>query len=253
MYKDKVIGVVVPAYNEERFIAQVLTTVPAFVDKIYAVNDASTDRTLELINSAAKQNGKTTMVNREKKGGVGAAIISGHQKALEDSMDVIAVMAGDGQMDPSILDKILDPVVEGRADYAKGDRLSTPQYKREMSAWRAFGNFLLTCLTKMASGYWHISDPQNGYTAISREALQKLDLDRIEKGFAFENDMLVKLNAAGARVIDVPHPAKYGKERSKIKYPHFIVRTSWVLLQDFFWRIWVKYLRGAASKKVVDK
>jgi glycosyltransferase involved in cell wall biosynthesis len=249
MYKGKIIGVVVPAYNEERFIAQVLTTIPDFVDKVYAVNDASTDHTLKLICSAAKQNNRINVVNREKKGGVGAAIVSGHKKALEDSMDVVAVMAGDGQMDPAILDRILDPVVEGRADYAKGDRLSTPQYKREMSAWRTFGNFLLTCLTKIASGYWHISDPQNGYTAISREALQKLDLDRIDRGFGFENDMLVKLNVVGARVIDVPHPAKYGQERSKISYPQFIVRTSWLLLKDFFWRLWVRYIRGNDKQK----
>jgi glycosyltransferase involved in cell wall biosynthesis len=249
MYKGKVIGVVVPAYNEERFIARVLTTIPAFVDKIYAVNDDSTDGTLEMINSAAEQNGRITVVNRERKGGVGAAIVSGHKKALEDNVDVIAVMAGDAQMDPVILDRILDPVVEGKADYAKGDRLSNPEYKKEMSAWRAFGNFLLTFLTKIASGYWHISDPQNGYTALSKEVLQRLDLDKIETGFAFENDMLVKLNVAGAQVIDVPHPAKYGKERSKIKYPQFIAGTSWLLLKDFFWRLWVRYIRGNNKQK----
>lgn len=243
MYRGKKIGVVVPAYNEEKFIAQVLNTIPPFVDRIYAVNDASTDHTLEAIHSIAKQNGKITVVNRGRRGGVGAAIVSGHKMAYKDEMDVVAVMAGDGQMDPAILPKILDPVVEGKAAYAKGNRLSIPQYKKKMSAWRAFGNFLLTCLTRVASGYWHISDPQNGYTAISRGALQGLDLDKIEKGFAFENDMLVRLNVAGARVIDIPHPAKYGHERSKIKYPRFIIKTSWLLLKDFLWRLWVEYMK----------
>jgi len=242
MYKGNKIAVVVPAYNEEKFIASVITTIPDFVDKIYVVNDASTDNTLEIVSRLAGENTKLTIINREKRGGVGAAIISGHKEALKDNIDAVAIMAGDGQMEPSLLHKILNPIVEGKADYAKGDRLSTPQYKRGMTAWRAFGNFLLTHLTRIASGYHHISDPQDGYTAISTKTLQKLDLDRIEEGFAFENDMLVKLNIIGARVIDIPHPAVYRGQRSKIKYPRFIVKTSWLLLKDFLWRLKVKYL-----------
>lgn len=247
MYKGKKIAVVVPAYNEERFIAHVLDTMPSFVDKIYAVNDASTDRTLKIMQSIASHNSKTIVVNRERKGGVGAAIISGHKRALADNIDVVTILAGDDQMDCAILHKILDPIVAGKADYAKGDRLSVPQHKKEMSAWRSFGNFLLTHLTRLASGYWHISDPQNGYTAISAKTLQKLNLDGIEKGFAFENDILVKLNIIGARVVDVPHPAIYRGQTSKIGYPHFIVKTSWLLLKDFFWRIWVEYIRRVSS------
>jgi len=247
MYKGKKIGVVVPAYNEEKFIAQVLNTIPPFVDRIYAVNDASTDHTLEAVHSIAKQNGKITVVNREGRGGVGAAIVSGHKIALKDNIDVVAIMAGDGQMDPAILPKILDPVVEGKADYAKGNRLSNSQHKSGMSAWRSFGNFLLTLLTKIASGYSHIGDPQDGYTAISREVLGRIDLDHLYRDFAFENDILVKLNVANARVVDVPHAARYGKERSKIKYPSFIVKTSWLLLKDFVWRIWVKYVMGSST------
>ncbi|MBT9146911.1 MAG: Undecaprenyl-phosphate mannosyltransferase [Syntrophomonadaceae bacterium] len=243
MYKGQKIAVVVPAYNEERFIAQVLNTIPSFVDCIYAVNDGSIDHTLEIMQNIANQNGKVTVVNRETRGGVGAAIITGHKMALEDTIDVVAVMAGDGQMDPTVLDKILDPVIEGKADYSKGNRLSTPQHQRGMSTWRRFGNFLLNYLTKLSSGYWHISDPQNGYTAISREALERIDLDRLETGFAFENNMLVKLNIIGARVVDVPHPARYGKERSKIRYHHFILTTSWVLLKGYLWRLWAKYLK----------
>ena len=238
----------IPAYNEERFIDYVLTSVPSFVDRVYAVNDASTDRSLELMRNIAQHNGRVTIVNRHRRGGVGAAIICGHEKALEDSIDIIGVMAGDGQMDPSTLPRLLDPVVEGRADYAKGDRLSLRDYMKGMSAWRSFGNFLLTHLTRIASGYWHVSDPQNGYTAISIKMLHKLDRDRIEKGFAFENDMLIKLNIAGAKVVDVLHPAVYLGQGSKIKYSHFILKTSWILLKGFIWRIWVKYIRGNSMK-----
>ena len=243
MYKGKKIAVVVPAYNEAKFIAQVLNTIPSFVDKIYAINDASTDNTLAVISSLANQNGKITVVNCERRGGVGAAIVSGHKEALNERIDVVAVMAGDGQMNSAILDRILAPVVEGKADYSKGDRLSIPEHGKAMSAWRKFGNFLLTYLTKIASGYWHLVDPQNGYTAISWEALGKIDLDKVEKGFAFENDLLVKLNVCNARVVNVPMPARYRDEKSKIRYSHFIVNTSWLLLKDFIWRIWVKHIR----------
>ena len=116
-----------------------------------------------------------------------------------------------------------------------------------MSAWRTFGNFLLTWLTRIASGYWNISDPQDGYTAISVETLKKLDLDRIERGFAFENDMLVKLNVVGARVTDVRHPAIYHGQYSKIHYSIFITTTSWILLKDYIWRIWSKYVRRSPA------
>ncbi len=113
-----------------------------------------------------------------------------------------------------------------------------------MPPWRLFGNVLLTHLTRIASGYWSISDPQNGYTAISAKTLAKLDLNRIERGFAFENDMLVKLHAVGARVVDVPHYALYAGQHSKIRYYKFIVRTSWVLLKSTIWRLWNKYVKG---------
>lgn len=243
MYKTKKIGVVVPAHNEERFIGAVIDTMPEYVDKIYVSNDASTDKTAEIVSDKMKWNNKVELITRQVCGGVGAAILSGHAMALEERMDVIAVMAGDGQMDPAILNKIIDPVVEGKADYAKGNRLSNSKDKKEMPAWRAFGNFLLTNLSRMSTGYWNISDPQNGYTAISAEILKKLDLERIEKGFAFENDMLVRLNVLEARVMDIPHPAVYRGQTSKIRYSKFIVNTSWIMTRDFMWRIWAKYIR----------
>ncbi len=248
MYKGKKIGVVVPANNEERFIGTVIDTMPDFVDKIYVVNDASTDNTLDIALNKSNQNIKITVIDRENSGGVGAAIISGHEKALKDNMDVIAVMAGDGQMDPFVLPLILDPVVDGKADYSKGNRLSNQKDRTEMPAWRAFGNFLLTNLSRISSGYWHISDPQNGYTAISVEILRKLDLNHIEKGFAFENNMLVNLNVIGSRVIDIPHPSIYRGQKSKIRYSEFIIKTSWILLKDYIWRIWAKYLRKSYTR-----
>jgi glycosyltransferase involved in cell wall biosynthesis len=232
--------VVVPAYNEEKFIDAVIDNVPDFVDRTYVVNDASIDNTLGIMNEKALHDSRVVVINREARGGVGAAILTGHTRALQEDMDILAIMAGDGQMIPDILKSILDPLVRDEADYAKGNRLSNGEHRKEMPTWRTFGNILLTNLTRIASGYWHISDPQDGYTAITTKILRKLDLDRIERGYAFENDMLVKLNVAGARVIDVEHPAIYRGQTSKINYLHFIVSTSWILLKDFFWRIWAK-------------
>lgn len=248
MYKLKKIGVSVPAHNEERFIGTVIDTMPVFVDKIYIVNDASTDETAEIVTARIKQDNRVVLINRQACGGVGAAVLAGHARALKDGMDVVAVMAGDGQMDPAILYKFIDPIIEGRADYTKGNRLSNSRDKKEMPAWRAFGNFLLTNLSKISCGYWHISDPQNGYTAISSELLNKLNIVRIEKGFAFENDMLVKLNVIGARVMDIQHPAVYRGQTSKIRYGKFIVQTSWILLKNFIWRIWAKYIQRNSNR-----
>lgn len=232
-----------PAFNEERFIARVIETMPEYVDKIYVVNDGSTDRTANIILEKAKQDKRISIINRETKSGVGGAIITGHKIALKEGLDIVGIMAGDGQMDPSIFQTLLDPIALGEADYAKGNRLSRSEHRKEMPLFRLFGNFLLTTLTRIASGYWNISDPQDGYTAISTKMLKMINLDEIEKGFAFENDMLVKLNAVRTRVIDIPHQAIYRGQKSKIHYSKFIIRTSWLLLKDSVWRVWVKHLK----------
>jgi hypothetical protein len=158
-------------------------------------------------------------------------------------MDVTAVVAGDGQMDPSILDRFVEPIAEGRADYTKGDRLQSPELRSAMSSWRSAGNFLLTFLTKLASGYWRTNDPQNGYTAISLDALERIDLDALYDRYGFSNDLLITLNAYDFRVADVPMQAVYGDEQSHINYTTFVPRLSSLLLVGFLWRLRVKYCR----------
>ena len=263
MYKDATVGVVIPAYNESAFIGEVIETVPGYVDRVYAVDDGSTDRTWEEMQQAAwnvneraepaastAPDGGATIsrqvvtVRHDDNQGVGAAITTGYRQALEDGVDVVAVMNGDGQMDPGILSRILDPVVEGEADYAKGNRLSSAEHRRPMSRWRLFGNVTLTALSRIASGYWGMTDPQNGYTAISREALLALDLDVLYDHYGFCNDMLVRLNAAGLRVADVPMHAIYGDEESHIRYKSFVPLLSWLLLTGFLWRLRTTYLDG---------
>jgi len=242
MYKGKKIAVVVPAYDEERFISKVLETIPEYVDRVFVIDDASNDKTYEIAVSIASRNNKVMVVSLDKNCGVGGAITTGHKLAIQEDMDIVAIMAGDNQMDPSYLPSLLNPIIEGRADYTKGDRMSDPKHRKDMPKFRRFGTLLLTILTRISSGYWHINDPQNGYTAISTQALFRIPLNRVYKGFAFENDMLVRLNIIGAKVIDISHPSVYRDQVSKINYPKFVLTTSWILLTSWLWRLWVKYI-----------
>ena len=177
MYEGYKLGIVVPVYNEEKLIAETLEGMPASADRIYVVDDGSTDATRQIIEGFSGER-FCILVNGENRG-VGAAIVTGYKKALEDNIDIVVVMAGDKQMDAKHLPELLDPIIKGKADYAKGNRLCRPEYRRGMSNWRFFGNWLLTLLTRIASGYWGIRDPQNGYAAITREALKRIDLDKI--------------------------------------------------------------------------
>ncbi len=242
MYKQKTIAVVVPAYEEEELIEETLSSIPEFVDKIYAVDDGSTDDTFLLIQRFAEKDSRVVPIKVIKNGGVGATIVTGCRKSLEDGIDITAVMAGDNQMDPAYLPELLDPIVEGRADFAKGNRLKKG-YWSGMSKWRLFGNFLLTFLTKIASGYWHISDPQNGYVAVSDSTLRRLLALNLSEGYTFENDMMVKANVLNIKMISVLIPARYGNEKSKIRYGRFIIDTSVFLLKSLFWRLWMKYFK----------
>ncbi len=239
MYKGKQIAVVVPAYNEEKLIAETITSIPDYVDRVYVVNDASRDGTAEI--ASGFLDGRVNLIHHYHNLGVGAAIITGYEAALDDGMDIAAVMAGDNQMDPAYLPQLLDPLIEGVADYSKGDRLSFNHHTRGMSLWRRLGNFLLKWLTCVATGDFALSDPQNGYTAISRAALSHLPLHLIYRGYGYCNDILVRLAAYGYRVKDVPMPARYGMEQSKIRYHKYIPRVSWLLLRSFVWRTRMRF------------
>jgi len=241
-YQGKKIAVVVPAHNEELLISETLRGIPDFVARVYVVNDGSTDNTQKIVEYYARHDDSILPISHEVNQGVGAAITTGYRKALEDGMDIVAVMAGDNQMDPKCLPALLDPIISGRCDYTIGNRLIGQNYRQQMSRWRFFGNSILTLLTKIASGYWQMMDPQNGYTAISKRALERICLERIYRRYGYCNDLLVKLNVVGFRVINVPHTARYGQEQSGIRYRTYIVRLSRLLLGDFLWRLKMKYV-----------
>jgi len=239
VYQNRRIGVVVPAYNEEKLIAETLKSMPDIADRVYVVDDASTDSTRQIVQGLFSE--AICLLSNRYNQGVGAAIVTGYKKALEDAMDVVVVMAGDNQMDARYLPDLLNPIISGKADYSKGNRLTRISHTKGMNAWRLFGNALLTLLTKIATGYWRIGDPQNGYTAVTREALMRIELDKVYPRYGYPNDMLVKLGVARCRVVDVPIPARYGTEESKIVYSVFITRVSRLLLRGFFWRLKMKY------------
>jgi glycosyltransferase involved in cell wall biosynthesis len=250
MYKNKRIGVVVPALNEEKFIAAVITRVPEYVDRVYVIDDASTDATNEIASKLAARNpGRIEVIKNKQNYGVGKSIVTGYKRCLEDNIDIAVVMAGDNQMDPNEMPRLLDPVVEGKADYVAGDRLSNPKHIKGMSTWRQLGNRILKWLTRIAAWNFKISDPQHGYSAVTRETLMRLDLDHIYPRYGYLNDMLVKLSVARAKIVYVAMPSVYGDEKSKIRYWHYIPSVSWLLLKDCLWRMKVQLLHRDSIKK----
>src|SRR5919197_2150197 len=241
MLEAKRVAVVVPAHDEERLVVETLEGIPRFVDRIYVVDDASSDGTSQ----AASGNGdsRVEVVRHERNRGVGAAIVAGYRRALEEHVDVTCVMAADNQMDPTELAALVEPVARGEVEYAKANRLFSGEAWTVIPHTRFFGNAILSLLTKIASGYWHVADSQAGYTAISREALSRLDLGRLYPRYGFPNDMLVHLNIQNARVRDVPSRPIYDVgESSGIKLRSVVPRISWLLFKGFWWRLTQKYV-----------
>jgi len=243
MLEGKRVAVVVPAHNEEKLLPETLAGMPGFVDRIYVVDDASGDATRERADAAAAADPRVAVLVHERNQGVGAAIITGYHRALEERVDVTCVMAADNQMDPDDLEALVAPVARGEVDYAKANRLITGQAWELIPRHRYLGNAVLSLLTKIASGYWHVADSQSGYTALGLDTLEKLDLDRIYPRYGFPNDMLVHLNIVNARVRDIPSRPVYGVgERSGIKLRSVVPKISWLLVKGFFWRMREKYV-----------
>lgn len=244
MYRGQKVCVVVPAYNEESQIARVIDTMPSCVDKIIIIDDCSKDKTSEVVRAHPENAaGRIQLIRHEENQGVGGAIASGYKWARDNGYNIAVVMAGDAQMDPDDLPALLNPVVDDIADYSKGNRLVTGEAFRKIPKIRFFGNSALSLLTKIASGYWGIADSQTGYTAINARALAAIDWDSMYKRYGQPNDVLVKLNVMGMRVVDVPIEPVYNVgEKSKIKVRKVLFTISWLLVRLFFWRLKEKYI-----------
>jgi len=244
MLEGKRIGVVIPAFHEEKLIGRVIETMPEFVDRMYVVDDCSKDGTCERVRSYLTKYGeRLELVQHDHNQGVGAAIVTGYKRAIEENIDVVAVMAGDAQMDPDELERVVSPVLQGKADYVKGNRLFTGEAWRLIPRYRYLGNAFLSLLTKIASGYWHVADSQTGYTAISTDTLRILPLDALYPRYGYPNHLLVMLNIYDQRVKDVPVRPVYNiGECSGIRLRKVIPRLSWLLTKCFWWRLKEKYV-----------
>lgn len=245
MYKDLTVAVVVPAHNEERLIGKTVATMPGIVDHIIVVDDASTDGTGEAAKSVG--DGRVEVITLLDNQGVGGAILSGHRLALAVGADVSVVMAGDAQMDPEYLPALLDPIASGQAQFTKANRFFGRGSFKGMPRRRVLGNIAFSFLTKAASGYWNLFDPQNGYTALHRSALERLPLEQIARRYEFENDLLIQLNILRVPAVDVPVPAVYGDEVSGIRMTTAVPRIVNQLFRGFWSRIWWKYVLQSFS------
>ena len=243
MFRNHSIAIVVPAYNEETQIERTVRTMPDYVDKIIVVDDKSKDRTAEIVEKLESEDDRVILIRHEKNGGVGKAIGTGYIWCRENDIDIAVVMAGDGQMDPLDMPALLDPVVDGKADYTKGNRLITGEAWKKIPKIRYLGNSALTFLTKIASGYWHVTDSQTGYTALNKKALHLLPLEDIYPRYGMPNDFLVTCNIYNMRVMDVPINPIYGVgEKSGIRVSRVIFSLSFLMARLFVRRMVQKYI-----------
>lgn len=237
MFEELRVAVVVPAFNEELNVARTVRDVPAFVDHVLVVDDASHDATF--LEASRHRRAGLEVLRHPRNRGVGAAIATGYRRALELGVDVAVVMAGDGQMDPADLPSLLAPIARGEADYVKGNRFARADVWRVMPPARLVGNVVLSLATKLTSGYWRLFDSQCGYTAASRRALAVIDADGMFPRYGYPNDLLARLNAARLRACDAPVRAVYGPAwRSGIRWSTVIYPMSFVLLRSWMRRWW---------------
>lgn len=244
MYKDHQgrehkIAVIIPAYNVEPYIQRVIENIPSFVDQIIVVDDKSTDFTIKQVEELREP--RLHLIKHSRNQGVGGAVLSGYQQAFELGADIFVKMDGDNQMDPGQIRSLIEPIINFKADYTKGNRFLHQKELVRMPLIRRIGNLGLSFLTKLASGYWHIFDPTNGFTAINSEVYALLDKDTIAKDFFFETSMLLQLQKIQALVIDIPIPAKYENQQSNLSPIKILFIFPFKLTKGLFSRIYYQY------------
>lgn len=244
MYRDKRISLVIPAHNEERLIRPTLENVPGVIDKVYVIDDASTDSMRDVVNELARNDERIELIVHDLNRGVGQSIIDGYRASAKHGYDITVVIGGDYQMDLSEVNDFLDPIVDGEVDYTKGNRFMSGCGAFDlMPKTRLFGNMLISAMTKIASGYYKVVDVVDGYTAISKRAIESINWDKAWKGYGYPMDFLIQLNMKGFRIKDVPRTAIYleGERQSQIKGVRYALKVSPMLIRGFFWRIINKY------------
>lgn len=243
MYRKLETAVVIPCYNEEKMITQTIKKIPEYIDHIIAVNDASTDNTIGVLNKLKKQYSKLIIVDNKVNQGVGGALIAGYDYAIKNTKaTAIGIVAGDDQFDSSYLKSMLDDFIDQSADYVKASRFFHREAFKTMPKYRQFGNIFISLLTKFSTGYYSITDITNGCGWLRREIIEKVDFSIVEKRYDYETSMLTALSIANAKVIDHAVPAHYGNEKSTIK----LIPTAWrnlkAVWKGFWRRIYYKYV-----------
>ena len=243
MYRDKSIGIVIPAYNEEINIRQVIDGLPSYIDYIAVVDDASNDNTPEILKGLKKTNNKLSIITHDRNKGNGAARVSGIKNCLANGAELIGLIDGDGQMDIAELQQFLDKIIDDDIDLVKGNRFFSGEAWEKIPKVRYLGNATLSLLTKIVSGYWHIADSQSGYFVGSRQLFELVNLDHLYTDYGFPNDLIIHANIVNARIIDIPIKPIYNVgEKSGIKYYKLIPKMSWLLFRRFLWRLREKYI-----------
>jgi glycosyltransferase involved in cell wall biosynthesis len=247
MYRDKRIALVIPAYSEAKLIGPTLKSVSQIIDKVYVVDDHSPDNQNEVILQCAETDQRITLLKHEVNQGPGGAIITGYLQAFKDNYDIIVVVGGDNQMPLDEVTHFLDPIIDGKADYTKGNRFLLSQLDdtlAKMPKIRLVGNWMITMLTKIASGYYKIMDFVDGYTAISKEAISLINWELAWRKYGYPMDFLIRMNAYSLRVMDIPRTAIYlpGERQSQIKGFRYFLSVTPMLIRGFLWRLKFKYV-----------
>jgi len=235
--KQNDIAVVIPCYRVEHEIGALIVSLPDYLKYVIVVDDASPDGTAAIVTEAAKKDRRIILIRHASNQGVGGAMVTGFRKALELKAGIVVKIDGDGQMEPAQLPNLLYPIIQGRADYTKGNRFRDFQALQKMPAIRRVGNMALGFLTKAATGYWNLFDPTNGFVAIHGKVLAQLPLERIDQAYFFETSMLAGLYLLGAVVKDVPMPARYGSEVSNLSVWRSLIEFPMKLLKTFLRRL----------------
>jgi len=234
------VSVVIPAYRVRRHILDVIAAIGPAVERVYVVDDCCPEQSGKFVQARCRDS-RVTVLFHERNQGVGGALVTGYKAALGDGMDIVVKIDGDGQMDPRLISRFIAPLIEEQADYVKGNRFFALEFLNEMPTMRLFGNAILSFLNKLVSGYWNVMDPTNGYTAIHRGALSMLPLDKIDRGYFFESDMLFRLNTVRAVVTEVPMKAKYEGEHSSLRIGRILRDFPAKYGARFFKRIFYNY------------
>lgn len=234
------IAVVIPSYKVTRHVLQVIAGIGPEVFRIYVVDDKCPDGSGIFVSENCTDP-RVVVLHHEVNQGVGGAVMTGYQRAIEDECDVIVKVDGDGQMDPALIPNFVGPIMTGQADYTKGNRFFNLDRISEMPVVRLLGNTALSFMTKLSSGYWDLFDPTNGYTAIHADVARQLPFAKISKRYFFETDMLFRLNTIRAVVVDVPMDARYADEESNLKISKIAGEFLLKHVRNFLKRIFYNY------------